>query len=187
MKKASRFGPWPQTTKNGLPCLWLFTDERAALDLSSLPRGCGVILRHYAHPQRERFVGDAVRRGHAHGLIMLVAGDIRLAMASGADGAHLPEHQVHRFRKPYRGFIVTAAAHNRKALQRASAADAVFISPLFATQSHPDGTILGRLRASHLARTTNKDVFALGGITQQKAKHLAALGFSGIAAIDGWS
>jgi thiamine-phosphate pyrophosphorylase len=187
MKKASRFGPWPQSTQNGLPCLWLFTDERATLDLTIVPRGSGVVIRHYHHPRRASLVRDIVQKGHARGLIMLVAGDMRLALASGADGVHLPEHQVRRYRKPYRGFIITAAAHNRVALQSAHAADAIFLSPLFSTRSHAAATTLGRLRASYLARDTNNAVFALGGVTQQKAKHLAALGFSGIAAIDGWS
>jgi thiamine-phosphate pyrophosphorylase len=186
LKKASRFGPWPAKTKNGLPRLWLFTDPRAAIDLSNLPRGAGVVIRHYDHPQRARFARDLVREGHARGLIMLVAGDVRLALASGANGVHLPEHQVRRIRRPHRHFLITAAAHSARALNRAYHVDGIFLSPVFATRSHPGASPLGGLHAARLIRCEQKPVFALGGITQEKAKQLALLGFSGLAAIDGW-
>jgi thiamine-phosphate pyrophosphorylase len=186
MKKASRFGPWPVKTKNGLPTLWLFTDMRAPLDFSQLPRGAGVIIRHYDHPQRAIFARALVRAGHARGLVMLVAGDRRLALSCGADGVHLPEHQVRHLRRPHQKFCVTAAAHSAPALYHARHADGVFLSPIFTTRSHPGGKTLGRLSAGLLRHASKKPVFALGGITPVQAKSLAALGFSGIAAIDGW-
>jgi thiamine-phosphate pyrophosphorylase len=191
MKKASRFGPWPHTTTNGLPCLWLFTDERVPVDLSVLPRGAGVVIRHYNHADRADFVRTLVAEGKARGLTMLVAGDMRLALASGADGVHLPEYQVRFIRKPYRSFIITAAAHTRRALLRARYVDGVFLSPLFATQSHSGAKPLGAVHATRLIRSPSPSgreahIFALGGITPQNVKQLAALGFAGIAAIDGW-
>jgi thiamine-phosphate pyrophosphorylase len=186
MKKASRFGPWPRTTENGLPCLWLFTDARVMPNLFALPRGAGVVVRHYDHPQRASFVRALVAQGKARGLVMLVAGDMRLALGVGAHGVHLPEHQLRFHRKPYTSFIITAAAHNGKALQRARFADGVFLSPIFATRSHPAAITLGQHRAAHLLRQHPRPVFALGGITPKTSKQLAALGFSGLAAIDGW-
>ncbi len=192
MKKASRFGPWPYRTPNGLPCLWLFTDARVPVDLSRLPRGAGVVIRHYDHPQRAAFVGKLVAAGRACGLIMLVAGDMRLALASGADGVHLPEHQVrkyqmHSIRRPHRNFIITAAAHSQQALHDAAFVDGIFLSPMFATRSHVGSKNIGRLRAAHLIHTTSTMIIALGGITSQNARHLATIGFAGIAAIDGWT
>jgi thiamine-phosphate pyrophosphorylase len=187
MKKASRFGPWPRTTANGLPCLWLFTDARVPVDLSVLPRGAGVVVRHYDHPQRASFVRALVAQGKTRGLIMLVAGDMHLALATGAHGVHLPEHQLRFYRKPYAGFIMTAAAHNAKALHRARFADAVFLSPIFATRSHLAAITLGTHRAAHLLREQPRPVFALGGVKPHTSKQLAALGFSGLAAIDGWT
>jgi thiamine-phosphate pyrophosphorylase len=187
MKKASRFGPWPRTTKNGLPCLWLFTDARTTPNLSVLPRGAGVVVRHYDHPQRASFARALVAQGKARGLIMLVAGDMHLALAVGAHGVHLPEHQLRYYRKPFAGFIVTAAAHNAKALQRARFADGIFLSPIFASRSHPAASGLGLSRAAQLLRLQPHPVFALGGITEKTSNQLAALGFSGLAAIDGWA
>ncbi len=187
MKKASRFGPWYHKSKNGLPTLWLFTDARAAVDISQLPRGAGVVIRHYDHPQRACFVQKLVRAGHARGLIMFVAGDIRLALASGADGVHLPEYLLRKHRKPYRKFIVTAAAHSARALIKARVADGIFLSPIFATRSHIGVSPLGAVHAARLIRHIHQPVFALGGITHAKAKQLALLGFSGVAAIDGWA
>jgi thiamine-phosphate pyrophosphorylase len=186
MKKASRFGPWYPKTKNGLPTLWLFTDARAAVDISTLPRGAGVVIRHYDHPQRDIFVRALVRAGHARGLTMLVAGDVQLAQASGADGVHLPEYQLRHIRRPHKNFIITAAAHSARALSRARRANGIFLSPLYATRSHPHILPLGAVHAARLIRRVKQPVFALGGITPQKARQLVPLGFAGLAAIDGW-
>jgi thiamine-phosphate pyrophosphorylase len=187
MKKASRFGPWPRTTAHGLPALWLFTDPRAPVDLDVLPRGAGVVLRHYNHPQRAAFVRALVEQGKARGLIMLVAGDMRLALAVRAHGVHVPKHQVRRHRKPYAAFIITAAAHSRAAVHQARFADGVFLSPVFPTRSHVGAPALGRMGAAHCLHHQKQSIFALGGIVPDTAKGLATLGFSGVAAIDGWS
>lgn len=91
------------------------------------------------------------------GLLLLVAADARLARAIGADGLHLPESLVaapgwQRFKRP--GWLVTAAAHSGAAIARAFShgADAVLVSPVFPTASHPGGPALGLLRFARLAR-----------------------------------
>jgi thiamine-phosphate pyrophosphorylase len=61
--------------------------------------------------------------------------------------------------------------------------DAVFLSPVFATKSHPDRIALTPLRANLIARKANKPVYALGGIDVRNARLLATDIFAGIAAI----
>ncbi len=61
--------------------------------------------------------------------------------------------------------------------------DAVILSPVFATQSHPGGKTLTAIRANLIAEAMRKPVYALGGIDAQNARLLSKHAFSGIAAI----
>ncbi len=152
--------------------LWLFTDPVAMPDLpavvAGLPRGlCGVVFRHDAHPDRAALARRIARLCRARRMPMVVAGDARLAAAVGA-GLHL--------RGGRRGVVlpargpITSSAHDAQELRRAMrhGAGTVFLSPVFATASHPGGRPLGVLRWSRLSRSGAAvhapAVAALGGV-----------------------
>ncbi len=165
-----------------LPRQWLFTDAARLPDplplLARLPPGSGVILRHYGHPQREAIAAAALRIARSRGLVLLLAGEKRAALRLGADGAHLPEVLL-RAGGRGRG-VVTAAAHGPAAIIAAARAGVagVFISPVFATASHPGASGLGLLRFAallRLARRHGLQVFALGGIDAAGWRRLAPL------------
>jgi len=59
--------------------------------------------------------------------------------------------------------------------------DAVFLSPVFATRSHPERTSLTPVRANLAAKQMRKPLYALGGIDARNAALLH--GFAGLAAI----
>jgi thiamine-phosphate pyrophosphorylase len=170
------------------PRLFLMTDPRmgdalwGAID--RLPRGAGIIVRHHGWPQSSRL--DLCRRIKARSRgrhVLLVAvpvpADVR------PDGMHLPA--AARKRPRARG-LLTAAVHDRRELARARAlgADAVLVSPVFGTESHPGGRPLGPMRFATLARAAHCPVIALGGMTQQRFRRLAPLGAAGWAAISAW-
>ena len=76
-----------------LPRLWLFTDDRRLPDpraaVARLPRGrAGVVLRHDRDPARAGLGRDLARICRARRLVLVVAGDVRLAAALKA-GVHL--------------------------------------------------------------------------------------------------
>jgi thiamine-phosphate pyrophosphorylase len=174
-----------------IPPLWLMTDEtrgdaEAAMD--RLPKGAGVIFRHYAAPDRaslaRRLRAKALRRG----LLFLVAGDPGLALAVGADGFHAPQGLAHRLVKARRLMphgLMTQAVHDARGLRAAQQfrADAVLISPVFPTQSHPGGTALGAIRFAGLATRAGRPVIALGGIDGSRFRRLNGSGAIGFAAI----
>lgn len=181
-----------------LPPLILMTDSRRLPDplaaAADLPRGSAVILRHYDAPDRaglaRRLAGICRRRG----ILLLIAADWRLAVASGANGVHLPEGMARRgpcawgAGAPHRpGFLVTAAAHSPAAIARAAraGADAVLLSPVFATASHPGAETLGPLKFVRWCRAAALPVYALGGIDRETAPRLAGSGLAGIAGIGG--
>ncbi len=116
-------------------------------------------------------------------LVVLIAGDPVLAAKLGADGIHMPEAragEIAYWRARWPAMIMTTSAHSLRALMRANA-DAVLLSPVFATQSHPGRAALSPVRANLMARQARLPVYALGGIDARNAQRLC--GFKGIGAI----
>ncbi len=185
-----------QPQKNGrqLPPLWLFTDSGRVPDpcptAASLPRGlCGVVLRHDDDPDRVALGRRLARICRARRLCLVVAADWRrpgswrLAAALGA-GLHLRGGR--RPTAPHRCRVLTCSAHDTVELIRARRADValVFLSPAFATASHPGAAALGPVRWSALARAAvgswdGMAVAALGGIDGRSIRALAGCAAAG--------
>ncbi|WP_428532742.1 thiamine phosphate synthase [Rhodopila sp.] len=171
----------------GLPRLWLFTDRRRLADprasVAALPRGrAGVVLRHDDDPARARLGVDLARICRARRLVLVVAGDVRLAAALGA-GMHLRGGRWPGVIR--RAGVLTSSAHSAEDLRRARAvgADLVFLSPAFATASHPGARGLGPLRWAALVRrmrhgagraTAVPVIAALGGVDGRSIQRLSS-------------
>jgi thiamine-phosphate pyrophosphorylase len=159
-----------------LPRLWLITDERQGdglwLALERLPRGAGVVFRHSGLGKRERRrLFERVQKfAGRRRLFLLAAGGL------GGDGTHGGRG---------RGFR-SASAHNLRELKAAERAGAalVFLSPAFATRSHPDRRPLGPSRFGLIARQARVPVIALGGVDARAARRLPHI--YGWAGIDAW-
>jgi thiamine-phosphate pyrophosphorylase len=190
-----------------LPRLWLFTDAQRLPDprasVGRLPRGrAGVVLRHDHDEARAALARDLARICRDRRLVLVVAGDVRLA-ASVRAGVHL---RGGRWKGPLRRrFVVTSSAHSIPDLRRAAASGAclVFLSPAFATASHAGAPGLGPLRwaamalaanagigatapgtpASVAASRTSAAVAALGGVDGTTVKRLPRGRFHAVGAI----
>ncbi len=169
-----------------------------AAAIARLPRGSAVILRDYFAPDRTARAAHlaALCRHRRLRLLVAIAGsaDARLALAVGAGGVHLPEGVVawgdrrwRRWRK--HGWLVTAAAHTPAAIARARRAgvDAVLVSAVFPTASHPGAATIGPVRFAAWTRTAGLPVYALGGMTPLSARRLMPSGAVGIAAVSGFA
>lgn len=169
-----------------IPAVWLLSDARndAMLDraLMHLPRGSGFIFRHYHLPEAERRARFHVlaRLARARGHVVVLSGDADTARRWGADGAYGPARSLSR--GP--AFLRLITAHSLRELVKAGRADAVLLSPIFPTRSHPRGKVLGSLRFRLISRQSRVPVIALGGMTAARAM---ALGGHLWAAIDGLS
>ena len=154
----------------------------------ALPWGAGLILRHFGRSELIAAAAPLARIVQGRGGLFLIAADPALAARVGADGVHWPESRLGRarlwrMRRP--GWIVTASAHSRPALLRAGRlADAVFLSPVFASNSPSAVRALGPLRASLAAKNAPAPVYALGGVTAARARRLKGRGFSGVGAAE---
>lgn len=168
------------------PAIWLVSDARndAALEmaLKRLPRGSGLIFRHYhLSPEERRARFEALRRvARAHGHRLVLAASAAQARAWRADGAYGSAQVLAKGPAILR--LVTA--HSLREIGRAERADAVLLSPVFATRSHPGAHGLGTLRFRLMAAQARVPVIALGGMTPRRAK---AHGIECWAAIDGLS
>src|SRR5690606_22822878 len=132
--------------RHPLPKLWLFSDERAQAGLAELaallPPGSGIIFRHdgLAPARRWRLFRRLMRIARARGLVVLLAGPPDMAWCWGAGGVHLRQRAAHLATRARRlGLRVTMPVHDVREARRArqAGADAVFVSPLHPTRSHP--------------------------------------------------
>jgi thiamine-phosphate pyrophosphorylase len=176
--RRSRLGP-------AVPPLWVFSDRDRLPDprgvLADLPKGlCGVVLRP-GGTDCAALARSVARLCRQRRFAMVIAGEPSLAAGVGA-GLHLS-----RGRPGRRGGarLRTASAHGRVELVRAwrLGVDAVFLSPVFPTASHPGGGALGVTRWTLLARTVGAPVLALGGITAATAQRLPRWRCAGVGLI----
>ncbi len=186
-----------------LPPVILMTDAGRLPDparaAAGLPPGSAVLLRHYGSPERERIGAALAGVCRDRRLDLIVAADAGLARRLGARGLHVPSWLAARDGGRARreawnwrgrpGRYVTAAVHGRREMARALAlgADALIVSPVFATESHPAARPLGVHRLACLTAAAPAPVYALGGITAANAARLGASGAAGIAGIGGIS
>ena len=157
-----------------------------AQTVARLPRGAVVILRDYDHPQREAYARIWRKETRKRRVLLLVAGDPALARRVRADGMHVPEYQQARLRNVkarHKRWFFSIAAHHLPAVLRARHADAVLISPVFHTDSHPNARALGVIRFRRLAGRASIPVWALGGISARTLPRLQGAGIAGIAGI----
>jgi len=184
-----------QPGKSALPRIWLISDARndAVLErsIAKLPRGSGLVFRHYHLPPEARHarfdrLSKLIRR---RGGVIVLAGDARMARRWRADGYYGEPGG-----SAANGLVRLLTVHDMRELAHAhahahvSAADraAALISPVFATRTHPGGTTLGVARFASLARLSRLPVVALGGMTRRRSLQIAAI-TTGWAAIDGLS
>ena len=176
-----------------LPNLLFFTDPARVPEPEAvaerLPPGAGVVFRAFG-------AADAVDRGlrlraiaDRRGLLLLAGADEILAAAIGADGVHLPEkaqESAPSLRDKRPDWLITIAAHDRKAAIAASAlgADALVVSPVFASNSPSAGPPLGIEGLRALVAVTDTPIYALGGIRAVTVQDLKNTGIVGLAAVE---
>ena len=168
------------------PNIWLISDPRndAILEsaLRKLPRGSGFVFRHY-------LLGEAARRARFDGLrelcrefghLAVLSGDAETALAWGADGVYSPADKLAE--RP--GLLRFATVHDVRevALANRAKVDAMFLSPVFPTRSHPGDRVLGLPAFHELAALAESPVIALGGMTAARAAEHGLTPWAGIDA-----
>lgn len=177
-----------------LPPLCLMTDDARLSDplaaAAALPRGSLVVVRAREDAKRARLASLLAPMARTQNLILLIASDPALAVRAAADGLHLPESmggQASHWRAARPSWLITVSVHSLRAAGNVKHADALFIAPVFATDSHPGREGLSPLRANAIARLSRIPIYALGGIDAANAKRLCGTNYAGLAAISSLS
>jgi thiamine-phosphate pyrophosphorylase len=171
--------PWPHE--------WLMTDERLGNRLweavEALPAGAGIVFRHYATPMNERTVlaSRLASLCRDRGLLLAVAGSVELAHLLQASLVHNPAGDAG-------AMPVSRSAHSLEQADLAcsSGASLIFLSPIFATRSHPDRQPLPRETTLRVIAGCPMPVIALGGMNRARFAERKTDGFYGWAGIDAW-
>ncbi|MCU1337676.1 MAG: Thiamine-phosphate diphosphorylase [Bryobacterales bacterium] len=126
---------------------------------------------------------------NAHRSKILVNGRVDVALAAGADGAHLPANspppRCWRALAPA-GFLIGVSCHSVDDVRQAEAegADYALFGPVFAPLSKPVGLEpRGIETLAHAAAVVRIPVLALGGVTAENTPACIAAGAAGIAGI----
>jgi len=175
-----------------LPIAFYFTDDARGscpLEISkTLPPNTGVIFRHYNAPHRISLARKLAKICRKNGTPLFVAKTPGLAASISATGCHLPENfiaMVPAIRRRFPQLYISAACHSETAViaARQMGVDLAFLSPVFATKSHPGAKYLGILHAAQIAHATRLPIYALGGITPNHFNAVRSAGFTGFGAI----
>ncbi|MBI1340587.1 thiamine monophosphate synthase [bacterium] len=185
-----------------LPAAFLFTDPARKPDprtaLPSLPRGWGVVYRHFGAGNRHEDARRLAKLSRRRGLPLLIGSDPELARTVQATGVHWASNRLPRrsARRPdhrpggHTGGLLTAAAHSGREITRAAKAgvDAVFVSSVFDSASASAGRPMGPHRFLRLAARSPVAIYALGGLDASTIGRLCigqTIPFSGWASIAG--
>ena len=172
-----------------LPDIWLISDARnddgLERALERLPRSSGFVYRHYHldGPERLERFRELRRIAKACDHQVILADSALTAAEWGADGIYGAPRALYPRRTE---LLRLATAHNAReiALANRFGCDAVLLSSVFGTNSHPGGHTLGPVRFRMLAKLSIAPVIALGGMNADRA---CALSWPRWAAIDGLS
>lgn len=171
---------------------WLSDVAQTAADLARRFGASGALLQ--LRPVRDLSLEDwrrAVAVVRSQAVRVFVNADLDLAEAVGADGVHL--NRVRLFTSDAsalaawqeRGGWVTAAVHHADEMTRANEirVDAVLVSPVLPTASHPGVLPLGWAAFGELTQRATMPTYALGGMALENLPQVRAAGGQGIAAI----
>ena len=123
---------------------------------------------------------------------LLIGSDIKLAEDIKADGIHFPEYMIKKNKinwidiknvKSKKRWIITTSVHSIQSLKKAEGLDidAVLLSPVFPSKSHPNSKSLGLNKFSKIVKKTKLPIYALGGINIKNVKSLTETDIIGYA------
>lgn len=176
-----------QPRQQSWPTAWMMTDERLGGALwqaiSHLPRGSGIVFRHYSLTREARcnLAMQVAKAARERGLLLAIAADAELA-------AELRAGLVHNPVAGNMGLPFSRSVHNVGEAEAASreGASLLFVSPVHPTRSHPGMPAFGVKEAIRIAIASDVPAVALGGMNASKFAPLQREGFHGWAGIDAW-
>jgi len=180
-----------------LPCCYAILDDTEPHLLKThlqhlLKQGIRLIqarLKNLSTPAIAQFLEFAYLLCQQQECVLLVNSTAPHALWQRVDGVHLTRHDLMRLRHRPAGIqYLAASCHTQEELYHAEAigVDFAVLSPVLATQSHPDAPPLGWDQFRQWVAEVNCPVYALGGMTYKTLLSAQQAGAQGIAAIRGF-
>ncbi|MAI06079.1 MAG: hypothetical protein CBC47_02940 [Alphaproteobacteria bacterium TMED87] len=177
-----------------IPKIILFTDDENIISPVALakiiPINWGILMRNYNVPDRKELICEAAKICKTRGIFFIIANDLSLALSLNASGLHLSEYySSNKVLSPVflhsKRLHITTSAHSfyKFTLARRYKFDAVFLSPILKTQTHPEQNGLGIYRFIALCKKNPVKTFALGGVRLNNYNRLINLGLYGISGV----
>jgi thiamine-phosphate diphosphorylase len=149
-----------------------------------------LLLRPPQLPAR-RLEEEARRLVQASPVPVLISSRIDVAMATGAAGVNLPEHDVPvvEARRLLPDRLIGRSIHSLEQAREAEQQGANYIiyGPVFPTASHPDRLGAGLSALRQITSAVSIPVLAIGGMNPERWEACRAAGASGFAAISYYS
>ena len=180
-----------------IPCLALVTDRHLCQTLSleeavaqAVEGGANLVqLREKDVPATDLLALAEKLRAVTQGRALFLVNDrLDVALASAADGVHLPEQGLPvaaARRLAGEGFIIGRSVHGVAEAVRAQeeGADYVQVGSIFASRSHPGQPVAGLGLLEAVAAAVTIPILAVGGVTAANVGEAMAAGASGAAVI----
>lgn len=137
----------------------------------------------FSLPEMQAFATQVLELAQPYAARVLINGDIESARAWGLHGVHLPSKALMALQQRPEGMLCAASCHDVAQLRQAEqlALDFAVLSPVQATLSHPEATILGWQGFSQVLAGNGIPVYALGGLRLEDLKTAQRHGAHGIA------
>jgi 8-oxo-dGTP diphosphatase len=143
-------------------------------------------LKKLTAPQARDFLAAAYPLCQAQGALLLVNSGTEQAFKISSDGIHLTSADLLALtHRPHGVHWLSASCHNLKELKHAEkiGVDFAVLSPVLATQTHPEFESMGWAFFSKLVAECNMPVYALGGLEKANLQTVKLAGGQGIAGI----
>lgn len=165
--------------------------ETAEAGLRAARRGATAIQLRAPGLTSRRLFEEAVRLVAGLELPVVVSARADVALAAGAAGVHLPEHDLpaasaRRLLGPER--LVGRSVHSVAAAREAEleGADYAIFGPVLETPSHPGSPGLGWQALAEVASAVSIPVLGIGGLDPSSLPECRRAGAAGLAAIRGF-
>ena len=185
-----------KTKDNKLPKVIVIFDDnffdKKKFSKLKIPKKSAFLLRSYEAKERKKIAKQLLKFCKMKKLKLLIASDIKLAEDINAHGIHFPEYMMKEKKinwmiikniKSKKNWIITTAVHSHQAIKKAESfnVDAVLLSPVFQSKSHPNKKNLGINKFEKIVKKTKLPIYALGGINIKNIKFLLETDIIGYA------
>ena len=171
---------------NKFPKYYYFIDKFDKRDIKKLNENIAVIYRNYKEKTNIKLIKKLKYLFKKKKIKFFLSNNINLSVQLNLDGVYIPSFNnkmSFNFFPKKKNFQIIGSAHNLKEIKtkEKQGAKVIFLSPLFKTNKSKYYLNINRFNL--IAKQTNQNIVALGGINQLNYKKLFLLNIHGFASI----